>query len=39
MDAYLGVICFNTAEGGKSNVTAPTSWKDLAQARATRASS
>ena len=29
MDAYLGVICFNTAEAGKVNVKAPTSWKDM----------
>ena len=29
MDAYLGVICFNTAEAGKANIKAPTSWKDL----------
>lgn len=27
MDAYLGVICFNTAEAG--NIPVPTSWKDL----------
>ena len=29
MDAYLGVVCFNTAEAGKANIKAPTSWKDL----------
>lgn len=29
MDAYLGVICFNTAEAKKINVSAPTSWKDV----------
>ena len=29
MDAYLGVICFNTAEAGKASVKAPTSWKDM----------
>jgi iron(III) transport system substrate-binding protein len=29
MDAYLGVICFNTTEAGKINVKAPGSWKDL----------
>jgi iron(III) transport system substrate-binding protein len=29
MDAYLGVVCFNTAEAGKINVPVPTSWKDL----------
>lgn len=28
-DAYLGVICFNTVEGGKAKVTTPASWKDL----------
>jgi iron(III) transport system substrate-binding protein len=30
MDAYLGVICYNTAEAGKlSGLKAPTKWKDL----------
>ena len=29
MDAYLGVVCFNTAEAGKASIKAPTSWKDL----------
>jgi iron(III) transport system substrate-binding protein len=29
MDAFIGVICFNTAEAGKAKITAPTSWKDL----------
>lgn len=29
MDAYLGVICFNTAEAGKGNIKAPTSWQDM----------
>ena len=29
MDAYLGVICFNTVEAGKANIAAPKSWKDL----------
>lgn len=29
MDAYLGVVCFNTAEASKINVKAPTSWKDM----------
>jgi iron(III) transport system substrate-binding protein len=29
MDAYLGVICYNTAEAGKIGVTAPRTWKDL----------
>jgi iron(III) transport system substrate-binding protein len=27
--AYLGVLCFNTAEGAKDKVAVPTSWKDL----------
>jgi len=29
MDAYLGVVCFNTAEAGKANIKAPTSWQDM----------
>ena len=29
MDAYLSVLCFNTAEAAKGNVKAPVSWKDL----------
>ena len=29
MDAYLGVVCFNTAEAGKISVKSPTSWKDV----------
>lgn len=29
MDAFLGVVCFNTAEGGKDGVPVPASWKDL----------
>jgi iron(III) transport system substrate-binding protein len=29
MDAFLGVVCFNTAEAGKDKIAAPTSWKDL----------
>jgi iron(III) transport system substrate-binding protein len=29
MDAYLGVICFNTAEAAKDKIATPTSWKDL----------
>jgi iron(III) transport system substrate-binding protein len=29
MDAYLGVICFNTAEAAKDKVAVPASWKDL----------
>jgi len=29
MDAYLGIICFNTVEAAKSNIPVPKSWKDL----------
>ena len=29
MDAFLAVVCFNTVEGAKDKVTAPTSWEDL----------
>ncbi len=29
MDAYLSVVCFNTAEAAKDKVAAPVSWKDL----------
>jgi iron(III) transport system substrate-binding protein len=29
MDAYLGVVCFNTVEAGKAGVAPPKSWKDL----------
>ena len=29
MDAYLSVVCFNTAEAAKGNKTKPTSWADL----------
>ena len=29
MDAYLSVVCFNTAEGKKNNVATPTSWQDI----------
>jgi iron(III) transport system substrate-binding protein len=29
MDAYLGVICFNTAEAAKDKVPTPASWNDL----------
>jgi iron(III) transport system substrate-binding protein len=29
MDAYLGVVCFNTAEAAKAKVPVPTSWQDL----------
>jgi iron(III) transport system substrate-binding protein len=29
MDAFLGVVCYNTAEGAKAGTTAPKSYKDL----------
>jgi iron(III) transport system substrate-binding protein len=29
MDAYLSVVCFNTAEAGKANAPKPVSWEDL----------
>lgn len=29
MDAFIGVICFNTAEAAKAKIKQPTSWKDL----------
>lgn len=29
MDAYLGVVCFNTTEAAKDKVSTPKSWKDL----------
>ena len=29
MDAYLGVVCFNTAEAGKDKIATPASWNDL----------
>jgi iron(III) transport system substrate-binding protein len=29
MDAFLSVVCFNTAEGAKGNVKPPVSWKDI----------
>jgi iron(III) transport system substrate-binding protein len=29
MDAWLAVICFNTAEGAKSNAPKPATWADL----------
>ena len=29
MDAFLGVLCYNTIEGGKIGATAPKSYKDL----------
>jgi iron(III) transport system substrate-binding protein len=33
MDAYLGVICYNTVEAGKIGATPPKSWKDLLDAK------
>jgi iron(III) transport system substrate-binding protein len=32
-DAFLGVVCFNTAEGQKAGLAAPASWKDLLDAK------
>jgi iron(III) transport system substrate-binding protein len=29
MDAYLGVICYNTVEAGKIGATPPKAWKDV----------
>ena len=29
MDAFLGVVCFNTAEAAKDKVATPASWNDL----------
>jgi iron(III) transport system substrate-binding protein len=29
MDAFLAVVCFNTAEGAKDKIASPTSWQDL----------
>ncbi|PSC03683.1 putative 2-aminoethylphosphonate ABC transporter substrate-binding protein [Alsobacter soli] len=29
MDAFLGVVCYNTAEAGKIGAKVPVSWKDL----------
>lgn len=29
MDAYLGVVCYNTAEGRKADTNTPSSWQDL----------
>jgi iron(III) transport system substrate-binding protein len=29
MDAFLGVVCFNTFEAKKANIPQPTSWRDL----------
>ncbi|MCB1366795.1 MAG: putative 2-aminoethylphosphonate ABC transporter substrate-binding protein [Rhodobacteraceae bacterium] len=29
MDAWVAAVCFNTVEGGKLGLTAPTSWMDL----------
>jgi len=33
MDAFLGVICFNTIEAKKAGIAQPTSWKDLLDAK------
>jgi iron(III) transport system substrate-binding protein len=32
MDAYVAVICFNTAEAGKTKAPRPASWQDLTNA-------
>ena len=32
-DAYVGIICFNTAEAQKIGVAAPKSWKDLTDSK------
>src|SRR5689334_13148847 len=32
-DAYVGIICFNTAEAQKLGLPAPKSWKDLTDAK------
>ncbi len=29
MDAFLGVICYNTAEGSRAGTSVPTRWQDL----------
>src|SRR5262249_21241755 len=29
MDAFIGVVCYNTAEAAKAGLKAPISWKDL----------
>ena len=29
MDAFLGVVCFNTAEAAKDKIATPASWKDI----------
>ncbi|QIE44281.1 putative 2-aminoethylphosphonate ABC transporter substrate-binding protein [Pseudohalocynthiibacter aestuariivivens] len=33
MDAWVASVCFNTVEGEKLGLTAPTSWKDLTDAQ------
>jgi iron(III) transport system substrate-binding protein len=33
MDAFLGVVCYNTIEGGKAGATAPKSYQDLLDAK------
>lgn len=32
MDAWVAAVCYNTVEGEKNGVPAPTSWKDLTKA-------
>jgi iron(III) transport system substrate-binding protein len=31
MDVYSAIVCYNTVEGKKKNIPAPTSWADLAK--------
>lgn len=33
MDAFLGVVCYNTVEGGKAGATTPKSYQDLLDAK------
>ncbi|MDZ4791517.1 MAG: putative 2-aminoethylphosphonate ABC transporter substrate-binding protein [Hyphomicrobiales bacterium] len=33
MDAFLGVVCYNTIEGEKAGLKAPVSWQDLLDAK------
>jgi iron(III) transport system substrate-binding protein len=33
MDAFLGVVCYNTVEGGKAGATAPKAYSDLLDAK------
>jgi len=32
-DAFLGIICYNTVEGGKAGLQPPKSWKELTDAK------